>query len=241
MSTQFLIVSAANFFLEVDHLFIYATEGEPSVLILQEFGLHCSHQIVQRPEQGTASTVFFFENAYLELIWLEDENAAGHHAARTGIDIPARARWQQTGASPFGVGLRYKPGVTKPRLRSRKRQVERMRPDTLVHLSAENLARIEEPLCIVIPDAIALTTWFDYSCEAHQKLISHPLGVKKLTDVKIALKSDKVLTDAVSLLSNQGIFAVERGTSPLLELVFDSGSQGKVLDARPRLPILLRY
>lgn len=31
----------------------------------------------------------------------------------------------------------------------------------------------------------ALTAWLDLSLTAHQKLISHPLGVKKLTSVKI--------------------------------------------------------
>lgn len=241
MSIQLLTVSADNFLLEVDHLFIYATEGVPEVSILQEFGLHCSNQVVRRVGQGTASTIFLFENAYLELIWVEDEDAALQYAVQTGIDIPTRARWRQTGASPFGVGLRYKPGMGNPRLRSRKRWAEWMRSDTSVNFSAENLASVEEPICFAIPDAIALTTWLDCSCETHRQLLSHPLGVKKLTDVKIAINTQKVLTDAVSLLSDNGVVAIERGTSPLLELIFDDGSSGEVLDARPMLPILLRY
>jgi hypothetical protein len=108
-------------------------------------------------------------------------------------------------------------------------------------LAAENLARVEEPICFVIPDSIALTTWLDHSLDAHQQLISHPLGVRTLTGIKITLNSDKELTNAVSLLDCNGIVTIERGTAPLLELTFDSGTKAKILDARPMLPIQLRY
>jgi hypothetical protein len=223
--------------LEVDHLVIYVSEGSTSVSVLQEFGLHCSSRRVQRPEQGTASQIIFFENAYLELIWVEDERAVEEYAARTGFDILKRTRWQQTRASPFGVGLRCESGTVD----QKQYWAEWMRSHTYINLAAENLARVEEPLCFVIPDSIALTTWLDCSIEAHQQLISHPLGVRTLTGIKITLNSDKELTNAVSLLDRNGIVTIERGTAPLLELTFDSGTKAKILDARPMLPIQLRY
>jgi hypothetical protein len=67
------------------------------------------------------------------------------------------------------------------------------------------------------------------------------LGVRTLTGVKITLNSDKELTNAVALLDRNSIVAIERGTTPLLELTFDGGTKGKILNARPMLPILLRY
>ena len=236
MGTQLLTV-VNDLLLEVDHLVVYVTEGSTSVSVLQEFGLHCSSRRVQRPEQGTASQIIFFENAYLELIWVEDEQAVEEYAARTGIDILKRTRWQQTRASPFGVGLRCESGTAA----QSKYWVEWMRSHTYINLAAENLARVEEPICFVIPDSIALTTWLDRSLEAHQQLISHPLGVRTLTGIKITLNSDKELTNAVSLLDRNGIVTIERGTAPLLELTFDSSTKAKILDARPMLPIQLRY
>lgn len=236
MGTQSLAI-VNDLLLEVDHLVVYVSEGTTSVSVLQEFGLHCSSRRVQRPEQGTASQIIFFENAYLELIWVEDEQAVEEYAARTGIDILKRTRWQQSRASSFGVGLRYASGTAD----QRKYWVEWMRSHTYINLAAENLASLEEPLCFVIPDSIALTTWLDRSLEAHQQLISHPLGVRTLTGVKITVNSDKELTNSVSLLDRNGIVAIKRGTSPLLELTFDGGAKGKILDARPMLPILLRY
>lgn len=223
--------------LEVDHLVVYVSEGSTSVSVLQEFGLHCSSRRVKRPEQGTASQIIFFENAYLELIWVENERAVEEYAARTGIDILRRTRWQHSRASPFGVGLRCESGTAD----QRKYWVEWMRSRTYINLAAENLAKEEEPICFVIPDSIALTTWLDRSLEAHRQLISHPLGVRTLTGVKITLNSDKELTNAVALLDRNSIVAIERGTTPLLELTFDGGTKGKILNARPMLPILLRY
>ncbi|MHC5779064.1 hypothetical protein [Nostoc sp.] len=110
-----------------------------------------------------------------------------------------------------------------------------------ISFAAENLVNQEEPFCFMIPDSIALTAWLAPSLTAHQKLISHPLGVKKLTSVKITTNSNKHLTDAMSLLSTHSAVAIERDKSPLLELTFDEGIREKNLDARPILPILLKY
>lgn len=234
-------MSANNFLLEVDHLFVYVTEGLPGVSILQEFGLHYSNQVVRRTSQGTALTIFFFENTYLGLIWSEDKNVVEQHAAQTGIDIIARTHWQQTGASPFGVGLRSKLGTANPKRRSsRKLWGEWMRSDMSVYFSAENLSNVKDPICFAIPNYISLTSWLNCYCEKHQQLISHPLGIKKLTGTKITITGDKKLTDAVSLLESNGVVAIERGIFPFMELTFDGGAKG-ILDARPILPILLRY
>lgn len=242
LSAQSLLGNRESFLLEVDHLLICALEEGIGVSILQEFGLHCSNQIVQHVGQGTASTILFFENAYIELLWVKDEKIAKQQARQPGLAPLTRARWQQTGASPFGVGLRFKPIPTHlRRRRARKYRTECVFEGMSVSLAAENLANLDEPLCFVVPEAIAFTNWLDHSSEAHRRLISHPLGIKKLTGVKITVDSDKELTNAVSILKDNGVIAVERGTSPLLELTFDSGLKEKVFDARPILPICLRY
>lgn len=227
--------------LEVDRIFFHTTKGEASVSVLQKLGLHCSNHLVRRVEQGIASRIIFFENTCLELIWIEDEYAAKQQAVRTGIDTLSRVRWQHTGASPFGIGLRRKSETTKLMRHRRKHWADWMRPNISVNFADDNLANAEEPICFVIPDSVALKTWLDCSIETHQQLISHSLGVKKLTNVKITVTSDKELTNAVSLLLRYGVVAIERGTSPLLELTFDNGTRGEILDTRPILPILFKY
>lgn len=240
MAIQSLTI-AEDFLLEVDHIFVCTPAGGPVTSVLQEIGLYCSGDTARHTSQGTASNVIFFQNAYLELIWIEDKDAVNQTVVQTGLDLLTRTDWQQTKASPFGVGLRTKPGSPPPRPCASKCWAERMRPNTMIHFATDNLARMVEPVCFVIPDCIALTNRLDSTLEAHQQLISHPLGVKHLTGVKVTIASDAELTNTVSMLSGNGVITLARGLAPLLELTFDGGLQAQVLDARPALPILLKY
>ncbi len=235
-------------FLEVDHIFICTTKEAQSISVLQELGLYCSNQPVQHVKHGTASKIIFFENTYLELIWIEDKHLVEQQSVQTGIQTLTRLHGQHSGASPFGVGLRRKLDRSKLVSDSSLYWAESRRclgwatpTHKSISFAAENFVNQQEPFCFIIPDSIALTAWLDPSLTAHQQLISHPLGIKKLTSVKITINSDKDLTDAMSLVCTNSAITIERGESPLLELTFDEGIREKKLDARPILPILLKY
>jgi hypothetical protein len=226
--------------LEVDHLFICAS-GEAALSVLRDIGLRCPNYTVRRVDKGTASRLVLFENAYLELICIEDEQVAAQASRQTGIDMLGRSHWQHTRFSPFGVGLRCKvdaANLTTHSKRSRAKQIQR---DPSIHFASDNRVNTAEPLCFVIPNYIALTQWLDRTSDAHQYLLAHPLGVKRLTDIKITIDSARDLTPTVSMLSHSNLVEIEQGTAPLLELVFDEEGQGQRLDLRPSLPVLLRY
>lgn len=244
MTTQLLMVNRDHALLEVDHLQIYTGGGLPNIFALQGLGLNNANQIVRREIQGTASMLFFFENAYLEIISVEDEIAFRHYSAQTRMNLLERSQWRQTGASPFGVGLRPIASNhfdSELLMDDYKFSTESGYPETKINFSAENLIAVHEPMCFTIPHHIALTNWLDSSNENHQQFITHPLGIKRLTGVKIQIDTHLALTNAVSLLEDNGIITIERGMSPLLELTFDGNIHNKVVDARPILPILLRY
>jgi hypothetical protein len=243
MATQLLTVNTDHALLEVDHLQIYTGVGLPDVSALQELGLNHASQIVRREAQGTASTLIFFENAYLELIAVEDESTFRQYAAQTRMNLQMRSQWRQTGASPFGVGLRSKAHTQNHLnlLMGSTFWTEWGYPETTINFSAENLAAVDEPMCFTVPHQIALTNWLDRSNETHRQLISHPLGIQRLTGVRIKVNTARSLTNALSLLQDHGIIAIDRGLSPLLELTFDGNLKDRVLDARPILPIQLRY
>ena len=235
-------VNTDPFLLEVDHLVIYTADPIAAISILQELGLHSSNQIVRREQQGTASTLFFFENSYLEIVWIEEHQKVRQYRAQTGIDILSRADWKQTGASPFALGLRQ---TTNPSLFA-YRDGENGTPQWLnldgwVNFASDNLATLSEPICYSIPNLMALTTWLDYSCEEHQQLITHPLNIKKLTDIQITLTQHNFSTQAVSLLELHNLLSIKRGTTPQLALTFDHHTQGQYIDVRPILPLVLKY
>ena len=57
------------------------------------------------PGQGTANRRFFFDNAFIEFIWVEDEDEI-----RSDLVAPTRLwermNWRESGASPFEICIR---------------------------------------------------------------------------------------------------------------------------------------
>jgi len=233
-------IAASLSLLEIDHILLYLTDGQLGASVLEELGFTVSAHTIGNANQGTASKLIFFENAYIELIWIEDEDAAEQYGTQTGADILNRTRWQQTRASPFGISLRHRSNLTALQSYSRQPWAESIQFNTLISFSAENLASTAEPLCFLIPEQLALTNWLDLSSEFHQRLVAHPLGVKTLTDVKFTITGEQDLSETPAYLAESGIITIERGISPLLELTFDHGYTGKLLDARPVLPVLIK-
>jgi len=229
-----------HFPLELDQIFIWVKPAAPEAAVLEEFGIKHIPNTSEHLGQGTASKFFFFENAYLELIWISDENAAKQSMDRSGIDWRARADWQQTGASPFGIGLH---GISSPvdlNLFPLKYWAEWMQPDTLIHF-AESATNNLNPLYFIVPEYMSFATQSQQYPESIKKLVDlHPLGFKRLTDVKITVAAQTELSPIAALLGEQNIAHIETGTSSLLELIFDGGLPGKTFDARPTLPMILK-
>jgi hypothetical protein len=241
--------AAGDFPLERDHIFVWVSEGAPEAAALEKLGLQTDRRINKHTGQGTSSIVFYFENAYLELIWVDDEDVAAkkdNEAGSGAAHMVERARWRETGASPFGVGLHRRAGATGAiPFPTRKYWAEWMKPDTFIEF-ATSASNAGEPLCFVVPESIAvpppekLRPLLESRPEL-RKLFAHPLGARELTGVKITVSGVSRLSTTASLLSKNGIATIEKGKAPELELTFDGGSRGKSLDARPTLPITLKY
>lgn len=84
--------------MELDHVFIFV-KGPKCAQPLKNLGLVAGMSRTHTG-QGTANLVFLFENAYLELIWLEEQPTFAD-ARRTAIE--QRGRWWESGANRFGV------------------------------------------------------------------------------------------------------------------------------------------
>lgn len=221
----------ANFPLELDHIFVWVQPQAPEAQILAELGLQQSHYR-EHTGQGTASYFFFFENAYLELIWINDEEEARDNAARTGLDACVRSKWRDNGASPFGVGWhRVAPPGEPLALFPVKYSAEWMKPETYLELS-DTFKQVKEPLNFIVPEYM--------SFNRQDACSTHPLGVKKVTSVKITQAGRGELSAIASEISRHTPVNIEPGNSSLLELTFDSGIQGKTLDARSTLPIVVK-
>ena len=97
----------------VDHLFVFCRLQAPELALLERHGLRAGVRR-QHLGQGTANACIGFADGYLELLWLEDEAAARDPHVKP-LGLQERARWRETGASPFGVCVRpEQPGATPP-------------------------------------------------------------------------------------------------------------------------------
>jgi hypothetical protein len=103
--------SVASRSLEVDHVFVLVSRDGEERKALSNLGFVDTGHVAHHEEDGTASIGYVFDNANLELLWIEDEDK--FRAANRGSDasMSNRVLWRDTGASPFGVGLRRRAGA----------------------------------------------------------------------------------------------------------------------------------
>jgi hypothetical protein len=108
--------------------------------------------------------------------------------------------------------------------------------------SAENLSSQSDPLCFLVPGAVALPALIDSHSERYRQKVCHPLGMERLTHTRVRVKTVNPRSQPIQLLQDSGILTVEVGESPLLELTFDHHQQNKVLDWRSiDLPVMLKF
>lgn len=225
--------------LELDHVFIVVPRGAAeAVHALRQVGLVVDTGVTRHTGQGTASVAAFFENAYLELLWV-DPSVAVDSAHRLGLADFVRAEaWRRSGASPFGVGLHFLSGTPADLgIPTRLDSAERMRPGTAYVL----LRQPEESLAVdlfITPDYLAVTSWLDPYMSKRPDLFSHPMGVRRLTRVRIRGQPSQI--PRAALLETR-LVGFEEAGSPLLVLEFDGGHRGQVWDLRPALPLILQH
>lgn len=215
---------------ELDHISIITRVDAPEAAILENLGLVRDGGITQHEGLGTASTSFFFENAYLELLWAHDGELAQEKFSVVHYDLDARARWQDTLASPFGLMLRRISGrdsslpfPTEPFSFNNQR----------VEFIAQNSA---EPAVGFLPNALAYPSFKHTITNRY-----HALGVKAITRVTVNIYDEFQPSPLARWLTENQIAIIQPAAYANLEIEFDDGAQGESLNLRPDLPLVLKY
>jgi len=212
----------------VDHVFICCAVGAPEADALLGLGLREGSGNTH-PGQGTACRRFFFEDAYLELLWVSDASEAQSEAARA---TRLYERWSERGrtACPFGIVLAPSGvDVTAPPFPSWP-----YRPSYMPAGLAIDIAR-DTPLRE--PEFFYLGFQRDRA-RLGQEPIAHALPLGSLTNVTVARPAGaSAASEAARIL---GLVAFRDTDEYLLELGFDSADRGSA-DLRPPLPLVLRW
>jgi hypothetical protein len=216
--------------LELDHVFVSAPGKARDV------GLLASHGLTQgggriHAGQGTANACFYFDNFYLELLWLHKE-AEIRSAVVEPLALWERIRWQQTGACPFGVALRLRDGGSAW-------------PPATWNYAAQFLpAGVSLP--IVTPRGAAQEPLVFLSVGSPGPPSSYAVGTevplehagrrRKLRMVRLEVPS-RVISEQVRAIEQSSLLSIQTGKEHHMRLEFENA--GEELDFRPELPLSL--
>ena len=215
----------------LDHVFVCCAEGAPEAERLVRLGL-AEGAPNTHPGQGTACRRFFFENAYLELIWVTDaQEAQAEPAARARL----WPRWSQraTDASPFAVILRPTGGDE---------------PDPPFASWAYHPAYLPPHLGIDVAEATPLSEpAFFYIAFARPPGLmqtqprGHRLRVRRISAIEVGMPGGSAPCAAARAVQDAGIVTFVETAHHVMTVTFDDARAGGSADLRPELPLLLRW
>lgn len=207
--------------MELDHVFLRARAGGPEAQALRDAGL-AEGSPNTHPGQGTANRRFFFGNAYIELLWIEDEAEVGSDLTRpTQLD----ERLRPGAASPFGICFRPSSGsATVPF------PAWDYRP---AYLPAGMAIRIGRDVPLAEP------MWFYLAqARAPQAFAEHAAGLREITSVKVTVPGVPAWSAAARAAMEEGGVVLVEGHC--LEIGFDGEASGRMHDFRPVLPLIFK-
>jgi hypothetical protein len=223
---------------ELDHVFIVVKPGAlPEIAALRSAGLTVLSEPRKHAGQGTASTAVYFENAYLELIWVDSTVPVDAEHAATFQWFRNAEAWQVNGRSPFGMGLRRLPGDTMELPVPVRREFAEWLPAgssyELLHQPSDTLAAD----FFVVPASNAVPNWVGRARTRFPASFRHQGGGRAITLVRIHGAPEHVPA-AFPVLRPKRIDMV-RAPAPLLELHLDDGIAKSRADLRPVLPLVI--
>lgn len=216
----------------LDHFVLICDPGAPQAGLLIDLGLVEGSANIHHG-QGTANRRFFFDNAYIELLWVDDLNASREEPAfRTRL----WERWMRRhyGACPFGVALR--PDDPK--------DAEEPPPFPTWAYHAPYLpAQVSIGIALATPLTEPEFLYMNFATPPRVKNrepLAHPLGVREITHVRIGLPGGAQSAAAKSSAA-YGIASYADTSDYVAELFFDGAVKGQSADLRPELPLVLRW
>lgn len=223
--------------LELDHVYILVPPGAAeAVHALRTAGVTVDTQPDRHEGEGTTSIAAFFENGYLELMWVDSSVTVDSAHLADVADFERGSAWRETGASPFGVGLHFLSG-DRSSLGVPFRLVPVPGADPgidwiLMRQPAESLAAD----MFVMPTERAVPTWIRRYQTRRPELFTHASGVHRIT--RVVVRGPRAQRPHAASLDLR-LVGFEDAESSLLTIEFDDGRRGETVDLRPALPVIL--
>jgi hypothetical protein len=226
--------------MELDHIFIFTQEHEQLADSLKGLGLSEGTPNVHRG-QGTACRRFFFQNAYLELVWVvNEEESKGAAIARA--KLWERSQYRHTNHCPFGLCFRakYQTSTSMTLLfNDGWRYYSSFLPEGQFANIASNENFPAEPMLFEMP-FFGLAPK-DYPL-AKQQPLKHERQFREITNVTLTLPMTMTNLSATMkrVLQNSMVNVLE-GKDYFVSLELDYGKEGEVQAFYPLAPFALKW
>jgi hypothetical protein len=214
----------------LDHVFICCSVGAPEADALIRAGLR-EGSANTHPGQGTACRRFFFPNAYLELVWVDNALEAQAPEVR-----PTRLwdRWSRRGGDACPYGIVFRPADETGGVRAPFASWS-YRPR---YMPAGLSIDIAEATPLDGPELFYLG-FQQNRARSGQEPVDHALPIESLTGVSVWRPASGD-SHAARALQAAGLVAFHDSDEYLLELRFGDAHRDAA-DIRPALPLVLRW
>lgn len=226
--------------MELDHIFIFTHQAQQVARTLQTFGLSEGSANVH-PGQGTACRRFFFQNAYVELVWVANVDEINDpEIERT--KLWQRSQYELTHYCPFGLCFRTEQ-LSSQSISLAFEDGWRYHSVYLPQGQYANIASNEdfpaEPMLFEMPFfGIAP---IDYPLQKQQPLI-HAKGFRELTKVTLTLYPlINDFSSAMKKVIHESRVHISSGETYSVTLEFDDGRQGQLKDFRTLIPLVIKW
>jgi hypothetical protein len=219
---------------ELDHLFLLTDIGAPAADALVAFGC-VEGSANTHPGQGTANRRFFFDNAMVELLWVDNPaEAQSEPICRTRL----WERWSDRHrVCPFGICLRPAAGTGNSTPFTSWAYHPPYLPETVSMAIGTNSEVLAEPMLVEIP----FGNRPDQAPPEKVQPLEHPVGVREITRVKIVSPVTTSLSAEFQAVLDTLPVKLSLGEDYCMKLVFDGEVQGQQVDFRPGLPLIISW
>jgi hypothetical protein len=218
--------------MELDHVFLCVDDAPSAERTLADFGIQLSRRGTH-PGQGTANACAFFDNAYLELLYLHAEDELRSEAVRP-LGLWERLHWRTTGACPFGVAFRPEPGDDP--VETWPYAAAYLPPGASIPIVTLRGA-FDEPLVFLSTVSQPPAMW---PAERRPPL-EHRGARRRLGRVAVSGPRPAILSPGLKMLCDLGVLAVEGAAEHHLALTWEQSGAGLVQEFAPSLPLSLRW
>lgn len=202
--------------MKIDHIFIFSDKRGKEADDLVNFGLTEGGSRLH-PGQGTTNRKFHFENFFLEILWVvNEEDINNETTAKTKLS--ERSKFNENGQSPFGLCLVNTSASDKLFEKS-----EIYQPDYFPKgMSIDILTNEQNP---GLPWTFRLP--YRDGKKEHNEPIEHRNGIKSLTWAEFKVRDDYRITEFKNYFRDCQEIDFKSDNRTRLTLEFDNNAQGK--------------